>query len=51
MVDQWAYCSVCERWFFPPQQQIGMESASCPVCATATAMVVEEPDSGEEVRP
>lgn len=40
--DVWAWCGVCQRWFYP---RVDTPEMTCPVCATPAEKTAEQPES------
>ncbi|CAN5259679.1 MAG: hypothetical protein H0V93_03900 [Euzebyales bacterium] len=39
--DVWAYCETCQRWYYPPEQNLEASMQSCPVCDRLPSAVEE----------
>lgn len=52
MTEQWAFCSVCARWFFVPEATAdgAPHRGRCPVCLTLATRRTRDPDAAMEVR-
>ena len=43
MSDVWAYCDPCARWFYPASEAEQHRTPPCPVCATESRTVSDNP--------
>lgn len=45
MLEVWAYCNPCGRWFYPEMpSEDGEGRPTCPVCATDATTLAERPE-------
>ena len=39
MVERWAFCDRCSRWFYAEREEPDSDQLHCPVCDSSPSMV------------